>query len=49
MQIQYINEMLQIPEVQINEILFVSDHGIHIEMTPLDKSSVARFISQITM
>lgn len=37
MQIQYINEMLQIPEVQINEILFVSDHEIHIEMTPLDK------------
>jgi transposase len=37
MQIQYINEMLQIPEVQINQIQFVSDDEMHIEVAPVAK------------
>lgn len=35
MQTQYINEILNIPELQVNQILFVDREELHIEAVPV--------------
>lgn len=49
MQTQYINEMLDIPALQINHIIPMSTDEIHIEVTPVAQKNTARFVDQMNL